>query len=101
MTRKDHPVELEPVAKVIVSQLADGRAIISVHTEPIRHYITKTLLLSARNKETAMAAAKKYPITVSGKKSSIPSGTHKGGTSMKGSAKHAGNLAHAKTVTGK
>lgn len=46
--RKDRPVPLETVDKVVVSQLADGRAVVSVHAETIRHFIAGTLYLSRR-----------------------------------------------------
>lgn len=40
----------------------------------------------------------KYSMKVSGKTKSVPSGTHKGGSSLPGHGSHASNHAHAKAV---
>jgi hypothetical protein len=49
---KTKPAKLESVNKVLVTQLADGRAVVTVYAvraEPL-HYIANELLLSRRGK---------------------------------------------------
>lgn len=55
MPKKDKPLKLENVSKVIVSQLADGRAVVSIHgLEATQHFLAQTLLLSKRSRKAAL-----------------------------------------------